>query len=181
MDLLGVRGLLDDDTSASELEVKKLVLSIVVSSWSWTQWKLWQWTWGGDPKHCSLSVHGAFRTAEQIIGVNQDLHTSWDRKRAGKTITGPSHPDTWLMWTSPPFGRSCRSLCAKTSRESRHMNRFTPQAITLTHTQPCDVIVFDPEQTRYNITWPCKLTDENFHPLSKTSVLSAVCPNSSSG
>lgn len=92
-----------------------------------------------------------FRTAEKIIGVHQDLHTSWDRKRAGKTITGPSHPEHDLCELLPS-GRHYGSLCAKTSRESRHMNCFTPQAVTLTHTQTCDMFCLWTNNLEHHMT-----------------------------
>ena len=93
-----------------------------------------------------------FRAAEKIVGVDQHLHTSWDRKWAGKTITGPSHPEHDLCELLPS-GRRCTSPCAKTSRGGRHMNCFTPQAIALTHTRPCDVFWLWTNKIQRHVTW----------------------------
>lgn len=112
-----------------------------------------------DVEEPTLYSHGSLelKTVDMSVEVNAPCWPSGLQKRslvwsrictppesgngAGIIITGPSHPEHDLCELLPS-GRSCRSLCAKTSRDSRHMNGFSPQAIALTSTQPCDMFWF---------------------------------------
>lgn len=84
------------------------------------------------PLSYTMSATETFRTAEKITAVDQDLYR--DRKWAGKTITGPSHPELDL----------CELLRSGKARhitlgQNKQRKCFTPavtHAITLSHTQP---------------------------------------------